>query len=219
MLLKHQKISVPADGNCQFSAIALGLKDTIGESILECDVRCSVCLELKTFPEEYKAFITRDYTEYIEDMQESGTWGDQVTLMAASRAYQINIIIVSDGKVVEVHTPKCSKPVWGVETNGERDVFLNFANLHYDYVRVSKKQVTTLRKIAWTCGCDYQKLLNVKRERDYLTLLTSSERQDISVPCFWLYDSDLVSEETFLGFSTDRADKFMNWLETAEEEN
>lgn len=83
--------SISTDGNCQFSAIGYLLSS---DSLT---IRETVILELTLFPDEYSCFIDTDvydsFKDYVEYMEQDKTWGDNVTLVAASKAYNVNIIV------------------------------------------------------------------------------------------------------------------------------
>ena len=79
---------VDGDGNCQFRAIADQLYSS---SDRYAEVRTDIVEHLRSNPSRYSAFVPESYDAYIENMGRDGTWGDHVTLQAASNLYGLEI--------------------------------------------------------------------------------------------------------------------------------
>lgn len=213
-----ETIKVPRDGNCQFSSIAMGL----GADEDTDSVRHSVCTELELCPDLYKPFVEdQEYSEYVNEMKDSGTWGCHVTLIAASRAYCVNIVVfdVEADNFVEVSDDVSKYSKW---------VILRLCAEHYDYLKMDVKTMETFKKLKKYCDqvpdCLGQ-LLNVSEPVEYLQLLERICSKGLSLPFLWLYEADLVEEDTFWFWYhkiddeiRQRAWEFFHWLETAEEE-
>ena len=80
---------VGADGNCQFRAIADQLYDSPDRYK---EVRADIVEHLRSNVSLYSGFVHDiQYDAYIEDMRRDRTWGDHVTLQAASNVYGLEI--------------------------------------------------------------------------------------------------------------------------------
>ena len=79
---------VDGDGNCQFRAIADQL---YGSPDRYAEVRTGIVEHLRSNSSRYSAFVPESYDAYIENMGRDGTWGDHVTLQAASNLYGLEI--------------------------------------------------------------------------------------------------------------------------------
>ena len=90
---------IDADGNCQFSAIAQQLGPDIGYK----DVRSRVVKRLRQWADEQTVdenfFFIRDdihgYEAYLSAMEQDGTWGDHLTLLAAAVEFNLNIHVIT----------------------------------------------------------------------------------------------------------------------------
>jgi len=92
---------VPLDGNCQFTSVADQLFNDLTQ---HSDVRSNAVGWLRANP-TYKgphgevnltAFIGPSaWEEYLKKMDQDGTWGDHLTLIAISQVYEVEILIVS----------------------------------------------------------------------------------------------------------------------------
>lgn len=150
-------------------------------------------------------------------MKEEGCWGDHVTLLAASMAFRVNIIVMTSPSrtFTIIHDRYPDYPT---------DIFLHYENQHYDYMRMDRKQLDSLRKIGTLSARDvFETLLKVSEPLEYLTQIEQATDKPLSNMFFWLYDCDLVEEDVFWSWRArssnfERAGKFLHWLETAEEE-
>ncbi|MAJ02147.1 MAG: hypothetical protein CMA10_07075 [Euryarchaeota archaeon] len=84
---RHRFVSVIADGNCQFRALAQAL---YGNQEEHTKVRDLVTGELagRLFS-HYQNFMTHSLSYY----QQVGTWGDHVTLQAACEVFSVKILV------------------------------------------------------------------------------------------------------------------------------
>jgi hypothetical protein len=94
-----ETVDVRGDGNCQFRSLAYLLH---GSSEEHARVRARAVAELAGHAKRYEGFhdtgIGGDagYREYIERMSRRDQWGDHVTLLAAARAYEAVVYVVTD---------------------------------------------------------------------------------------------------------------------------
>lgn len=110
--------AVKGDGSCQFRALAHQL---FGSQRLHKEVRTAVAKQLSRNRSEYEAWCEGGYDEYVAKMARSDTWGDHLTLKAASDYYGVSIYVLTSypeeaNAVIEVkpETPKAtySGNVW-----------------------------------------------------------------------------------------------------------
>jgi len=102
---------VPGDGNCQFASISDQLFDTpnyhknVREMIVDWLYKNpNYCLGRGTY---LKDFLQTDrfptWEDYCKYLSKEGSWGDHITLLAASEVFQCKIIILSS---IEIKDPK-----------------------------------------------------------------------------------------------------------------
>jgi hypothetical protein len=85
-------LTIASDGNCQYSSISYFEYGNMNEYM---QVRENVYNELVHFKNEYAPFIDNsvNYSRYCNSVLEKGTWGDNITLRAASETYKIHVIV------------------------------------------------------------------------------------------------------------------------------
>jgi hypothetical protein len=91
-------VPVHGDGNCQFRAIARALFDTEDRHR---EVRATVARDLREHPllSEWRSAITggesaiETWETYCDRMGTDGEWGDQTTLVAAARVYNVAFVV------------------------------------------------------------------------------------------------------------------------------
>eukprot|EP01103_Thecamoeba_quadrilineata_P018833 TRINITY_DN73_c0_g1_i1.p1 TRINITY_DN73_c0_g1~~TRINITY_DN73_c0_g1_i1.p1 ORF type:complete len:338 (+),score=89.22 TRINITY_DN73_c0_g1_i1:32-1015(+) len=89
---------IEGDGNCQFSALADQLYQNSSQHSFVRSKICHWLRENKDFITESGAHLkdfTSDWTEYCNEMEKDGIWGDHITLLAAANIWKSNIIIIS----------------------------------------------------------------------------------------------------------------------------
>lgn len=96
LLTQHglEEAHVVGDGACQFRAVA----DQLYRSErYHPAVRAAVVRQLRSCPERYAPFVSDwpSYEAYCDAMERPATWGDHVTLQAASDAYGCRIAVVT----------------------------------------------------------------------------------------------------------------------------
>lgn len=105
------KTNIPGDGNCLFSSIAAQFSDKNNQQI-----RQEVADYINNNWDEYKWYISEEdikratigitgkvgaeltleeQKKYIDYLKQDGTWGDQLSLIAASKIYNINVVVKS----------------------------------------------------------------------------------------------------------------------------
>ena len=139
---------VDGDGNCQFRAIADQL---YGSSDRYAEVRANIVEHIRSNSSRYSAFVPESYDAYIENMGRDGTWGDHVTLHAASNVYDLEIRVYTsyDGNWEQVIRPT---------NNGNipRAIQLSFyAELHYNSVHPITNGCSKCPKSAGPERCQY----------------------------------------------------------------
>ena len=94
-----QVVPVRGDGNCQFRAISRALFDTEER---HGDVRAAVVRDMRDHPLscEWRCALAaagestkEPWEQYCDRMGTNGEWGDQTTLVAASRVYNVAFVI------------------------------------------------------------------------------------------------------------------------------
>ncbi|EKF26093.1 hypothetical protein MOQ_010230 [Trypanosoma cruzi marinkellei] len=90
-LVEHR---VKGDGNCQFRALAQQL---LGSEDLHETIRVHVLTYMKSVRERFDCYFANkeEADGYYGRMLKSGTWGDELTLRAASDSLHINIHVLS----------------------------------------------------------------------------------------------------------------------------
>ena len=71
---------MPADGNCQFHALA-------HPNASHSEVRAQIVAHLRTHWDRFAPFVDDDHDAYLRRMARAGTWGDEVTLAAFAERY------------------------------------------------------------------------------------------------------------------------------------
>lgn len=99
MQLRERKVGT--DGNCQFRALSDQL---FGHEKHHDIVRRKVVAQLCETPSRYSAYILEGYEAYVTRMGLDGTWGDHITLQAASDCFNVEICLVHSFKSDEVIT-------------------------------------------------------------------------------------------------------------------
>ena len=82
------------DGNCQFRAIA---DELFGHQRHHDVVRKRVVEQLRANSDSYSFYVggEREWGRYLDKMSQSRTWGDELTLKAASEAFRCKIHVVT----------------------------------------------------------------------------------------------------------------------------
>jgi len=133
------------DGNCQFYAIAEHVTP-ISKRVQDGDddqadkhacVRCEVCEYIKANAEEFSMYLDTDETEgldeYLEEMKQDGTWGDNLTLQAAAELYKLEIVMFRFTGKSGTPFRMCISPK--NTEQGTQTIYLAYwMNQHYDVV-------------------------------------------------------------------------------------
>lgn len=98
---------IPQKGNCQFEAVEMYFRIVEKLETSHKDIRFNAVMELEKFKDEYIDFfddsIYTSYKDYVDQLLENGTWGDNLSLKAIAQAYQLNIKVFSfNSSVVEI---------------------------------------------------------------------------------------------------------------------
>ena len=113
------RVSVPADGNCQFHALA------VHTNLDHVDLRSFVIDFLSLHTHLFSDFLTNETVEgFLHRMALPASWGNHITLMAASRLLNRHIHVVSSAgiRIVDCPAPD-NAPIW-----------LAYNGVHYDAV-------------------------------------------------------------------------------------
>jgi hypothetical protein len=192
MINQYEVINILGDGNCQFRAIAQFL------NIEYNDIRSNVIIEFENSKEEYKDFCEWNYESYVYLMSCDGAWGDNLTLKAISKIYQINIIIFSE-------TCKTIMEMINKKNKTQNTVYLLYINEHYDLIQIKDCEMHIMESLYRT-----HQLYN---------------ESELNILLMDFYQNDFLSEENILFYFkyTDmefskKCNIFLNWLKTAQTE-
>lgn len=92
--LKLDIMEMDDDGNCQFRAIS---HELFGNQNSHQYVRNKVVLYLREHCEEYAVYVgdEEEWKAYIQSMSMIRTWGDELTLTAAAKAFNVMVNVIS----------------------------------------------------------------------------------------------------------------------------
>lgn len=91
--LSLREVPVNADGACQFRALAFCL---FGDEERHGDLRTRICDFMEGQCAKYAGFLSEEsFPSYISRMRISSSWGDHLTLQAASDALDVDINLVT----------------------------------------------------------------------------------------------------------------------------
>ncbi|CAL6435044.1 unnamed protein product [Bathycoccus prasinos] len=119
---------VDGDGNCQFRAIADQL---YGSSDRYAEVRANIVEHLRSNSSRYSAFVPDSYDTYIEKVGRDGTWGDHLTLQAASNVYRLEIRVYTS---YDRNWERVIRPTDDGDIRGTPIQLSFYAELHYNSV-------------------------------------------------------------------------------------
>lgn len=120
------ELKVDGDGNCQFRAFSDQLYRTPAHHK---SVREDVVHQLRSHSELYEGYVPMAYSEYVQKMAKSGSWGDHVTLQAAADFYGVRICLLTSFK------DTCFVQILPRQKKSGRVIFLSFwAEVHYNSV-------------------------------------------------------------------------------------
>lgn len=112
-----QKSVIPGDGNCQFHSLSDQIFDNIQQTHW---IRNRIVLWLREhgnwiLPENgarLQDFVADDWDTYCNSMSKNGTWGDHLTLIAATYVFGVRIVLFSsidDNNYVTEYIPSIIK--------------------------------------------------------------------------------------------------------------
>jgi hypothetical protein len=93
--LNLERLETPKDGNCQFIALAFAAGVPLTHDVLRLAVHGNHFRALD------RATFACDYSSYVDEMSKSGTYGDDITLMAAAALFLRPVRVV--GPDAEAH--------------------------------------------------------------------------------------------------------------------
>lgn len=168
----HVSFNPPGDGNCQFAAILdqlhlNGLSDSTKNST---DIRQDVVNFMEINSDNYSAFHDMaSWSNYVAHMRRTNTYGDHLTLHAASRLYKVKIIVL-----YSTCERKCIL-VSGMDSNSMDNVNVNkgsdIANNNAKEVKTDSDQILVLGYYPEGEGEHYVSLK--PKSVEYLTTITS----------------------------------------------
>lgn len=122
--LRLVSLNIPADGSCQFSSISDQLFGTWKENR---EVRKNVVNQLIKNKHFYSVFIPEHFDVYCTRMSSTKSWGDNVTVQAASDYYGVRIYLITSAEdciLVQI-TPR--------ELKSERILWLSYVGgVHFN---------------------------------------------------------------------------------------
>jgi hypothetical protein len=130
-----QRVEIAGDGNCQFEALVQSGSLPVNHA----ELRSQVCHYIATLPEVFGDYWDGwdNFEDYLEHMQEDGSWGDHLTLMAAAHILLRPIHVITDSTheshaTMVVEPPEMiSQDVWG-----EPITLIHYGENHYEATRV-----------------------------------------------------------------------------------
>jgi hypothetical protein len=92
--LNLRMVEMDDDGNCQFRAISYEL---FGSQQHHHVVRTRIVTHLRAHSHMFSFYVGEDeeWLRYLEKMSRKQTWGDELTLTAASQAFHVNIHLIT----------------------------------------------------------------------------------------------------------------------------
>jgi len=78
------------DGNCLFRSIA---DQVVGDQNRHMEFREKAVAFMRANQDDFAPFLEEDFDEYCEDMEERGTWGGNMELVAISRVLGMHVVI------------------------------------------------------------------------------------------------------------------------------
>jgi hypothetical protein len=122
-------VPIAGDGNCLFRALAHQL---FGSDARHIEVRRACVAEMERDPDSYRPFLSdsegvesrADFFKYLEDMRLPRRWGGHTELVAASRAYNVNVVVHRLGQPVR----KEAAPLSG---KASRDIQLSYHDANH----------------------------------------------------------------------------------------
>ena len=127
--LNLRTIKSEDDGNCQFRSLS---NELYGTQDFHYAIRIKVCEFMKEHVNDFSPFIGTidDFNDYIEKMMMNRTWGDELTLRAASDIFGTKIHVITTEKE---HYVLHYDPSTTSKTN--RQLFLSYISpIHYNTV-------------------------------------------------------------------------------------
>jgi len=124
------------DGNCQFRALA---HELYGDARHHEHVRSVVVAHLRSRAAEFAFYVGDDgeWAEYLSKMSVTRTWGDELTLRAASEAYGCAVhVVTTEPENWLLHYGSCADcPIGSAAGSVQRDVFLCYVSpIHYNVI-------------------------------------------------------------------------------------
>lgn len=138
------------DGNCQFRAISYEL---FGTQRFHHIVRKKVVQHLKSRSDTFSFYVgdDKDWESYLQRMSVPRTWGDELTLTAASEVFHANIHVITTEKSNWLlhYTDDSTGPSRGdaslISSQPKRELFLMYiCPIHYNVVAPPELSVNSL---------------------------------------------------------------------------
>ncbi|GIL48474.1 hypothetical protein Vafri_4989 [Volvox africanus] len=125
--LNLEMVVVAGDGNCQFRSVS---NELYGTQEHHAAIRHQAVSHILAQRDAFEAFLGEEFEQYIQQMERSGTWGDELTLRAVCDSFGLTVHVVTSE---EDHWYLTYEPE---NRKLNREIFLTYiAPIHYNSIR------------------------------------------------------------------------------------
>ncbi|GIL74520.1 hypothetical protein Vretifemale_4518, partial [Volvox reticuliferus] len=144
--LNLEVVVAAGDGNCQFRSVSNELYGTQEHHVA---IRHQAVSHILAQRGAFEAFLGEDFEQYVQQMERSGTWGDELTLRAVCDSFGLTIHVVTseEDHWYLTYEPEIRKL--------DREIFLTYiAPIHYNSIR----RRSSLKTMALTMSRSFRKV-------------------------------------------------------------